>query len=489
MIANEKIPFSARITPHMPTYSKSTNHAPRHRQKDPNSGRAPNPPPATARGRAAPRVRSRRGAGKSLSPVVLNGPTSPEDAAHRYRDFLTDHELEEIYSFPDIFYVGNRSSKFTADPEEELNFGFDDETHNSKLIVGDHLAYRFEIISLFGAGAFGQVARCMDHKTKQAVAVKVIVNTDQMHEQGQIEAQVLSRLSSRDQRHIVRAYDYFVFRSHICITFEILGMNLFELSDSNEFRPLPARLVRLYALQMFSALDQCHRIGAIHCDIKPENVLLVPGSNTLIKLIDFGSSCFDGQQKYEYIQSRFYRAPEVLLREKYGPSVDVWSLGCLAAELFLGSPLFPGGDEIEMLRLIQLKLGIIPKAIVKGMGDDSPARHNNGWKLEPSMYSPGNFELFLRERSGMDDFDFLAFINILRLMLQLNPDARITVASALLHPFITGTIDIAQQPLRAIKRRDSMMDESSGSTGTGRRRRLSSLRNRRSSQPPNDDEE
>jgi serine/threonine protein kinase len=129
--------------------------------------------------------------------------------------------------------------------------------------------------------------------------------------------------------------------------------------------------------------------------------------------------------------------------------------------------------EIEMLRLIQLKLGLMLTAIVKRMGDDSPAKHSSAWTLEPSMYSRGSFDFFLRERSGRDDFDFLAFINILRLMLQLNPDARITTASASLHPFITGTIGIAQQPMRAIERRDEMMEDFRPRTTP--RRRLSSL--------------
>jgi dual specificity tyrosine-phosphorylation-regulated kinase 2/3/4 len=99
-------------------------------------------------------------------------------------------------------------------------------------------------------------------------------------------------------------------------------MNLFELSQSNVFQPLPSQFVRFYGLQMFAALDQCHRIGVIHCDIQPENILLVPGSNTLIKLIDFGSGSFDGNQKYEDIQSRFYRSPEVIIGLQYGPPMD-----------------------------------------------------------------------------------------------------------------------------------------------------------------------
>jgi serine/threonine protein kinase len=236
--------------------------------------------------------------------------------------------------------------------------------------------------------------------------------------------------------------------------------------------------------------------GIVHADVKPENLVLsmrrfgpmttvheymtnlsaladeTDWTNVEVVLIDWSSASVGFSQKAPYLQTRFYRAPEVLLRQQFGPVIDVWSLGCVAAELFLGNPLFPGGDEIDMLRLVQLKLGLLPNSIIRRIGEDSPAKHSDQWKIAPSMYSPGNFELFLRERSGRDDFDFLAFINILRLMLQLNPDARITASSATLHPFITGTINPAQQPMRAITRRDSMMDESSGSATSKRRRSL-----------------
>ena len=179
-----------------------------------------------------------------------------------------------------------------------------------------------------------------------------------------------------------------------------------------------------------------------------------------IALVDWSSSSIGYSQQSPYVQSRYYRAPEVLLRVsgKFGPSADVWPLGCVAVEMFLGSPLFPGGDELDMLRQIQLKLGLMPQSLVRKIGDSSPAKHSDEWKIDPSMYVPGNFELFLRERSGREDFDFLAFINILRLMLQLNPDARITASSAMLHPFITGISTTQLQSMRA--RRDSFSSSS-----------------------------
>jgi dual specificity tyrosine-phosphorylation-regulated kinase 2/3/4 len=417
MIATGKVPFSARITPHMPAYSKPSNRAPRRRPH----------PPASAR--SNPRMRSRRGTAKSASPVVQNGPTSPDDASQRYGDFLTAHELDEIFTFPDIFYVGNRSSKMAPGPDSEFNSGFDDEDHNLRLVVGDHLAHRFGVVSLFGVGAFGQVARCIDHKTK-----KVIVNRDQMHAQGQIEATVLSKLSGNDPRHIVRAFDYFIFRSHICITFEILGINLFGLSESNEFHPLPPRLVRLCALQMFAGLDQCHRIGVIHCDVKPENVLLVPGSNTLIKLIDFGSSCFEGHQKYEYIQSRFYRAPEVLFGLHYATPMDIWSAALVIAELLIGRPLFPGEDEQEQAAMIAELLGEPDIEVIRGSKRWKDFFGSDGRMTELMVtYSRVPGSMNLKEVIQTND---VYLVDFLLKCLTWDPEKRMTAQQAMQHPWI-----------------------------------------------------
>ena len=77
----------------------------------------------------------------------------------------------------------------------------------------------------------------------------------------------------------------------------------------------------------------------------------------LLKVVDFGSACRAHEPVYSYIQSRFYRAPEVLLGVPYTAAIDVWSLGCIAVELFLGLPLFPGVSEHDQLRLIQDALG------------------------------------------------------------------------------------------------------------------------------------
>ena len=102
----------------------------------------------------------------------------------------------------------------------------------------------------------------------------------------------------------------------------------------------------------------------IHCDLKPENILLKSTHSTEIKLIDFGTSCFEGHLCYTYIQSRFYRAPEVMLGIPYTSAIDMWSLGCILIELHLGYPLFAGENESEQLSMIIEYLGIPPPYMI-----------------------------------------------------------------------------------------------------------------------------
>jgi serine/threonine protein kinase len=101
----------------------------------------------------------------------------------------------------------------------------------------------------------------------------------------------------------------------------------------------------------------------IHCDLKPENILLtrcLSNQSANIKLIDFGSACMEHNTVYTYIQSRFYRSPEVLLGHTYTTAIDMWSLGCVAAELFLGLPLFPAQSPYDLLLFIKEKLRFVP---------------------------------------------------------------------------------------------------------------------------------
>jgi dual specificity tyrosine-phosphorylation-regulated kinase 2/3/4 len=108
----------------------------------------------------------------------------------------------------------------------------------------------------------------------------------------------------------------------------------------------------------------------VHCDLKPENILLRKINKSGIKIIDFGSGCFEDQKIYTYIQSRFYRAPEIVLGIAYNAAIDMWSFGCILYELYAGYPLFPGEDEKEHMALMMEVKGVPPRSVLRGQHEE-----------------------------------------------------------------------------------------------------------------------
>ena len=144
-------------------------------------------------------------------------------------------------------------------------------------------------------------------------------------------------------------------------------MNLYALIKKHSYTGFSVRVVKKIAHSILKCLDGLNKNRIIHCDIKPENILLKQQGHSGIKVIDFGSSCFENQTIYTYIQSRYYRAPEVILGTRYGMPIDMWSLGCVVAELLTGRPLFPGGDEDDQLALIVELIGLPTNKTVKNL--------------------------------------------------------------------------------------------------------------------------
>ena len=142
-------------------------------------------------------------------------------------------------------------------------------------------------------------------------------------------------------------------------------MNLYDFLKGNEFQGLSLSLIKRFAIQILQTLVLLQEAKIIHCDLKPENVLLRQPNRSAIKVIDFGSSCFSDKRVYTYIQSRFYRAPEIILGIPYSTAIDMWSFGCILAELYIGFPIFPGESEAEQLLCIMEFLGVPPREIIQ----------------------------------------------------------------------------------------------------------------------------
>jgi dual specificity tyrosine-phosphorylation-regulated kinase 2/3/4 len=161
-----------------------------------------------------------------------------------------------------------------------------------------------------------------------------------------------------DIMNVIHIDDYVVFRKHLCMAFELLSMNLFEFLKINDFQGFDHNLIRRFAIQLLYALKYLKQLEIIHCDLKPENILLKEENKSGIKIIDFGSSTFIDEKVYTYIQSRFYRAPEIMLGIPYTPAIDMWSFGCIIAELYIGYPLFPGDSEVDQMSRIMEMINV-----------------------------------------------------------------------------------------------------------------------------------
>ena len=188
-----------------------------------------------------------------------------------------------------------------------------------------------------------------------------------MYKQGLIEAKILEQLRDgdmEDKKNIIRIKEKFVFRKHLILSFEMLSMNLYEFIKSNNFQGVSVGLVRRFSIQLLVSLHYMREHNIIHCDMKPENILLRKSNKSGIKVIDFGSGTYEPEQFYTYIQSRFYRAPEIMMGIRYTPAIDMWSLGCILYELYVGFPIFAGEDEKEQIQCIMEVKGLPPRSMI-----------------------------------------------------------------------------------------------------------------------------
>jgi dual specificity tyrosine-phosphorylation-regulated kinase 2/3/4 len=143
-------------------------------------------------------------------------------------------------------------------------------------------------------------------------------------------------------------------------------------------------MIRRVAIQVLQGLLFLKRQGIIHCDLKPENILLKAENKSGIKIIDLGSGCFESEQIYTYIQSRFYRAPEIILGMPYTSAIDIWSMGCILMELYLGYPLFPGENEQEQMLMFMEVLGVPPPSLIQKGSRSNKFFDGNLVKIKPN---------------------------------------------------------------------------------------------------------
>jgi renal tumor antigen len=214
---------------------------------------------------------------------------------------------------------------------------------------------------------------------------------------------------------------------YVCMLFELLEKNLYELIEGKE--PLDEQIVLLYIYQMLKGLAFMHGRLIFHRDIKPENCMVNTTTHEL-KLVDLGSArtYVDSGPFTEYVATRWYRAPECLLTAgSYAAPIDIWAVGCILFELLTGKPLFPGRDEFEQMDLIHKLIGTPDPALIQRF----LMNRNDQFNFE-FPYCPGiNFEQILPNCADTT-------VDLMRCLLTYDPAIRITAADSLQHPALAA---------------------------------------------------
>lgn len=360
----------------------------------------------------------------------------------------------------EVYYAKKRALA----KQNALNGGYDDENHDYIVRPGEVWFERYEIKQLLGKGSFGQVVEAVDRHDGAKVAIKIIKNKSAFRAQARIEIKLLeemNHLDHDDSHHIVRLLSHFEHRSHLCLVFELLSFNLYDLIRNTHFRGVSLNLMRKFAQQIVHALVflSSPRVGVIHCDLKPENILLKNPKRTGLKIIDFGSSCKIGRTMYPYIQSRFYRSPEVLLGLPYDQSIDMWSFGCIMYELHTGDPIFNGSSEQDQMFKITEVCGMPPDHMLNH-GKKTSNYFFRPSKDQPYQRVPGKKEYRPIGSRKLADMlgtytggpggrrlnepnhapsDYERFESLLRRCLELDPLKRITAREAMDHEFLRSS--------------------------------------------------
>jgi serine/threonine protein kinase len=354
---------------------------------------------------------------------------------------------------------------------ERHKTGFEAEK-DLKLSEGCVVAGRYVIESMVGEASFSTAWKAIDRyqigdtskKDKKRVCLKVIKNNKDFLDQSLDEIKLLRYLNAAgdvDAHHILRLYDYFYFKEHLFISTELLRDNLYEFSrynrESGDTIYFNLRRIRMVAQQCLEALDYMHSLGLIHCDLKPENILIKSYSKCQIKVIDFGASCYITDHLTSYIQSRSYRAPEVLLGCVYGQKIDVWSLGCILAELWTGTVLFHNHSVASLLSRIIAIIGPFPKLMLaEGVNvpkyftasnrlyestldvEDDDASNSKTYTSRTSNEEEGYILLYPKKTSLKHRLrvNYEKFIDFMDKLLQIDPNNRMSTRQALNHPFL-----------------------------------------------------
>lgn len=293
-------------------------------------------------------------------------------------------------------------------------------------LSGDVVTLTYTKFKAIGNGSFGVVFQGRLKHSGEHVAIKKVLQDKRFKNR---ELQIM-----RSVRHpnVVELKYYFYTNGtkkdevFLNLVLEFVPETLYRLSRfyARSNQPVPPLHVKLFIYQLLRSLAYIHLAGICHRDIKPQN-LLIDRQTGVLKLCDFGSAkvLVKGEPNVAYICSRYYRAPELIFGStSYTTQIDIWSIGCVMAELMQGSPLFPGESGIDQLVEIIKVLGTPTKEQIQSM---NPVYLDHKFP----QISPHPYSRIFRPSTPTEAIEFLP------MLLDYTPSRRLTAVEAMAHPY------------------------------------------------------
>ena len=343
------------------------------------------------------------------------------------------------YIIDKLYYIGTVPQTIKED-KTDIN-------HRYITHPDDHIFYRYQVIHKLGSGAYSDVIKCIDHKHNCEVAVKISKNSKKYKESLLNEVNIMAKLlfnissykcvSSTTSLLVTRILKQFNWRTHPIIVMEMYSKNLYN----SKLKDLTYNDGKVIIIDILEALNYLKSQDIVHCDLKPENIFFINNTSYNVVVGDYGMSQLDTQKSsilYYYIQTRWYRSPEIILHIPYSYSIDMWSVGAIAIELFTNTPIFKSNNESELLYIMEHIVGEVLAEKVLAINDIRCNKKNVNNIIDEYIdykYSvSSNYKLndhILTIKQQLRQFPHGIITEFIKQIFIWNPDERITPEKAL----------------------------------------------------------
>ncbi|XP_040214988.1 mitogen-activated protein kinase 14-like [Rana temporaria] len=296
---------------------------------------------------------------------------------------------------------------------------------------------RYKELRAIGSGAYGTVCSTKDSVTEERVAIKKLLRPFQSLIHAKRAYRELRLLKHMNHDNVISLLNVFSADDSL-ETFQTFYLVMpyipLDLTRVMKIQKLNHSMIVYLLYQILRGLQYIHSAGVVHRDLKPSN--LGVNENYEIKILDFGLARQTESEMTGYVVTRWYRAPEIILNwMHYNQTVDIWSVGCILAEMITGRVLFPGGDYFDELnKIIEVIGSPQPSLIIK-----MESKHAQDYlKMLPHKQKK-NFKEVFPTMNALE-------IDLLEKMLELDPEKRLSAAECLAHPYLEEFQDSDPDP-------------------------------------------